>query len=466
MTSHFLTDDRFAIAVPEAFVSLLSNVSDATFVTDASGVVEDLIWNVGGITLPERERLVGRTFEQLLTEESRDKARQMIAAATSGEPPRWRELNHFIEGVGEIPMRYQAIPAGDMVMFLGRELRTVAEMQSKLVQAQRALDEEYDRLRQLETRYRVLFQTSTEALLVVDPRTRQVQEANAAAARLFDRSTGALSGHAVESLVAGDDAHRLREVLERIAATGEQETVEIRLVAHGRPVELRATLFRAADATALLCRISAVGDGGGEAEVEDILARLAERLPDAIVLADADGRIVWCNDAFLGLAELVLASHAKGQPLSRFLGRPGVDLGIIIANARERGRLRAFSLILHGAFGTATEVEVSVAVLPDSDPPLLGFVMRDVSRLRPLADQRPKPHAPQAVDELMHLVGSMPLKELVRASTEEIEKMCIEAALKLTGNNRASAAEMLGLSRQSLYVKLRRFGFMDHGEED
>jgi DNA-binding NtrC family response regulator len=36
--------------------------------------------------------------------------------------------------------------------------------------------------------------------------------------------------------------------------------------------------------------------------------------------------------------------------------------------------------------------------------------------------------------------------------------MCIEAALHLTRDNRAAAAEMLGLSRQSLYVKLRRFG--------
>jgi DNA-binding NtrC family response regulator len=42
-----------------------------------------------------------------------------------------------------------------------------------------------------------------------------------------------------------------------------------------------------------------------------------------------------------------------------------------------------------------------------------------------------------------------------------IEKLCIEAALELTGDNRASAAEMLGLSRQSLYVKLRRYGIAD-----
>ena len=55
----------------------------------------------------------------------------------------------------------------------------------------------------------------------------------------------------------------------------------------------------------------------------------------------------------------------------------------------------------------------------------------------------------------------MPLKDLVRETTDVIEKLCIEAALELTGDNRASAAEVLGLSRQSLYVKLRRFGFAD-----
>jgi DNA-binding NtrC family response regulator len=62
---------------------------------------------------------------------------------------------------------------------------------------------------------------------------------------------------------------------------------------------------------------------------------------------------------------------------------------------------------------------------------------------------------------MTELVGRVPLKELVRDATDVIEKLCIEAALELTGDNRASAAEMLGLSRQSLYVKLRRYGMAD-----
>jgi DNA-binding NtrC family response regulator len=52
----------------------------------------------------------------------------------------------------------------------------------------------------------------------------------------------------------------------------------------------------------------------------------------------------------------------------------------------------------------------------------------------------------------------MSLKDIVRESTDLIERLCIEAALSYTSDNRASAAEILGLSRQSLYSKLHRYG--------
>jgi DNA-binding NtrC family response regulator len=38
-----------------------------------------------------------------------------------------------------------------------------------------------------------------------------------------------------------------------------------------------------------------------------------------------------------------------------------------------------------------------------------------------------------------------------------VERHFVEAALELTGDNRTAAAELLGLSRQSLYTKLRRY---------
>ena len=77
------------------------------------------------------------------------------------------------------------------------------------------------------------------------------------------------------------------------------------------------------------------------------------------------------------------------------------------------------------------------------------------------AQRRAKKALPRSVEQLTELIGRVSLKDLVRESTEVIERLAIEAALELTGDNRASAAEMLGLSRQSLYVKLRRYGIGD-----
>jgi DNA-binding NtrC family response regulator len=64
------------------------------------------------------------------------------------------------------------------------------------------------------------------------------------------------------------------------------------------------------------------------------------------------------------------------------------------------------------------------------------------------------------------VVAFVPLKNLVRETTDLIERPCIEAALDLTRDNRASAAEMLGLSRQGLYAKLRLYGLGDFDGEE
>jgi DNA-binding NtrC family response regulator len=86
--------------------------------------------------------------------------------------------------------------------------------------------------------------------------------------------------------------------------------------------------------------------------------------------------------------------------------------------------------------------------------------VRDVGSRLGVA-QRTAPPLSRSVEQLTELVGRVPLKGIVRETSDIIERLCIEAALELTQDNRASAAEMLGLSRQSLYVKLRRYGLGD-----
>jgi DNA-binding NtrC family response regulator len=91
--------------------------------------------------------------------------------------------------------------------------------------------------------------------------------------------------------------------------------------------------------------------------------------------------------------------------------------------------------------------------------------VRDVTR-RLAVEPRPRRELPRSVEQFTEIIGRVPLKEVVREATDVIERLCIEAALEMTGDNRASAAEMLGLSRQSLYVKLRRYGLGDLTDQD
>jgi DNA-binding NtrC family response regulator len=91
--------------------------------------------------------------------------------------------------------------------------------------------------------------------------------------------------------------------------------------------------------------------------------------------------------------------------------------------------------------------------------------VRDLDR-RSQASSAPSQTLPNPFADLSQLVGRRPIKDIVGDTVDTIERMCIEAALELTHNNRASAAEMLGLSRQSLYVKLRRFGISSDTDFD
>jgi len=453
--------DNLAVTSPEDFSALLSAISDIAVVTDRDGVVSEMIWNIKDVAGVDTESMAGIPLADLVTEESRPKIAEMLENATHPVAPRWREVNHLFESIGEFPVRYQAIPTNGNVVFLGHDLRAVANLQARLVDAQRALDEDYGRLRHLETRYRVLFQSSQESLLIVEAMGRKVQEANAAAARLLETETDRLHGQGLAGLFTKDNRAAVDALIDRVLSSGAPESIDVVSQQGGIPLELNASVFRAADQILMLCRIgNRQGHGSDEPHIDDLLLGLMGRVPDAVVLTGQTGEIIWTNDAFLGLAEIALPSQARGKSLGRFLSRPGVDLDIIIGNALDHGRLRAFTSVMTGLYGSSTRVEISVASLPEEKPPVIGFVIRDITRYDQVPSRSTAPSG-DALDNMMQMVGTVPLKELVRASTEEIEKMCIEAALLKTGNNRASAAEMLGLSRQSLYVKLRRFGLID-----
>ncbi|NCW32625.1 MAG: hypothetical protein EBV92_05030 [Betaproteobacteria bacterium] len=127
---------------------------------------------------------------------------------------------------------------------------------------------------------------------------------------------------------------------------------------------------------------------------------------------------------------------------------------------KQSRSLRHYLTTLSSEFSSPIDVEIAAAYL-DEQAKSLGLTLR-ASANRNSSGASRGPAMSRSMEQLSELVGSVSLKDLVRESTDVIERLCIEAALVMTKDNRASAAEMLGLSRQSLYTKLRRYGLAEY----
>ena len=106
---------------------------------------------------------------------------------------------------------------------------------------------------------------------------------------------------------------------------------------------------------------------------------------------------------------------------------------------------------LDGELGAATEVEISAVGDRLGQPNYFGLVIRDV------ASRSRQSEEAFSVTALLERSPNAPLESLVRSSTEAIERQRIAEALTRAGRNRTMAAKSLGLSRQSLHSKLKKY---------
>ncbi|WP_404379762.1 transcriptional regulator PpsR [Caenispirillum salinarum] len=460
----------------EAAATLIASAADIALVMDADGTVRDAAFGSEDLQRAAGGEWLGRSWLETVTVESRPKIEALLKAARGAdatETPRPRQVNHpGGSGKADVPVLYSAVrlDRDGPIVALGRDLRSLAELQQRLVNAQQSLERDYARLRHMETRYRLLFKLTSEAVLVVDAQTRKVVEANPAAVALFGDSTRQIVGRTFPHGIEGDDVQAVTSLLATVRARGEAEGVTVHLAGQPAPVVLSAALFRQERAAFFLIRLlpqrsDAMASGQG-AEAAGAWQEAMMALPDAFVLTDNTGRIRSANTAFLDLVQLATEEQVRGEPMDRWIGRPGIDLAAIIGTVREDGSVRLLGTLAQGEYGAGADVELSAVALSEGAGTDIAFVIRDVSQRLSAEPPPTEPELPHSVNELTELVGRVPLKDIIRDTTDMIEQLCIQAALDLTGDNRASAAEMLGLSRQSLYVKLRRYGMIGDMDGD
>lgn len=446
---------------------LIGVSADVALVIDGKGVIRDLAIENDELVKEGADAWIGRPWIDTVTVESRPKVTELLNDAGKEKTSRWRHVNHPSPRGRDLPVRYATVDIGRQgrIIAIGRDLRAMSALQQQIFDSQRQMDAEYSRLRQSETRYRALFYSTSEAVLVVDLSSLKVVEANPRANQLLTRGQRKVSGRSFLDLFEAGYISELRALLSELRTQPHAKDRLVQVAGHEGDLMLSASALRQESGeTYVIARLSPIKDSidsvaGVDGKIG--LQRIVEAMPDAFVATDGAGNILTSNTAFLSLAQLATEDQVRGRGLDRWVGRGAVDMEVLLSNLREHGVLRRFNSVVRGEFGSIEDVEISAVSALASTPPTIGFVIRTSERREPATVPGRAVGLPRSAEQMTELVGRVPLRELVRETTDIIERMCIEAALQLTKDNRASAAEMLGLSRQGLYIKLRRYGIGD-----
>ncbi len=428
---------------------------DITLLLDDDGVIQEATVSndiVDEALNPWR----GRPWMETVGDAGGGKIKRMVEDARANGVSAYRQINQRFPSGLEMAMEYTTVRLGGPgerggLLAIGRSLQAVAELQARLIAAQQSMEQDYWKLREVETRYRLLFDASHEAVLLIRTDTLRIAEANPAAIRAL----GLGRGQEFLPEIAAEERAAFQAMLARVREQGRAPGAMVHLGAARRPWTVRASLMNAEAGPVYLLQILPIGAVGAPRPDPLNVAELLERLPDGFVVTDEDGVIRRTNRSFLDLVQHSAEGSVHGEKLSRWLSRPGADMPVLMANLERHGVVRRFATALVGELGSEVEVEVSAATGEGAATRFVALLIRDVTR-REAAPERGQGLRAE-LGAVMEQIGKTTLPKLVRETVGVVERNCIIAALDMSAGNRSAAAELLGLSRQSLYEKLSRY---------
>ena len=449
---------------PDVVTEIISRIADLALIVSKEGHVLGVMANPNFMPKSNLELWEGKSLNDGLTVESVPKFESRLAAfLQEGGAVLPVELNHAeTDSYAEFPIRYSfhRIGTDGAILMLGRDLRPIAEMQQQLVAAQIALEKDYEAQREYDTRFRVLMSASSEVTLFVSSTSGKITDCNSAASNFFGVTRDRLIGSTLNDRVEADRSNDVIAALVKAASGQTSEAVSAQSKKTKRELSITPTLFRSGGEQILLCRIAISDGSANQADgLQGNLSGLYREGVDGMLFVDSNGGILSANEAFLNMADVTHSQTINGRLVSDFLGRGSVDLNVMLENAGRTGSMRLYATRLVSEHGAERAIEISTSRLSASETPVFALILRDASRADAIRGQSQQ-STEVDMRSVIELIGSQTLKDIVAKTTDVVEKMCIETAVELTSNNRVAAAEMLGLSRQSLYVKLRKYGLL------
>ena len=444
----------FAEWAPELAQTFVALASDIALVIDESGVVREVARPSTGPLPPSADEWVGRRWVDTVSGDTRSKIENLLKEVTATGAGRRREVNHPLQPGVDVPVAYTAIRLGrdGPVLAVGRDLRAIAAIQQRFLEAQQDLERGYWRARQDEARYRLLFQAATDAVLVVDPATLLIIEANEAAASIFDIAAEQLAGRSIAFGFETTSRGALTELLNAARTSGQGGEIRARLAGSIRTTSVTATSLRVGDSMRLLVRVSRTDQQASNSALNKTLARLVDDSRDGFVVTDSSGRVLVANPAFVALAQLAGEADAVGQALVDWLTPQDRTLATLMTQVRQRGiSLRIAAWIRPGG-AVKLPVEVSAALLTEGDQECIGFTIHpSESATAPSCEGKARLEGliPE-LDKLAEQIGVLTLPQLLERAQVITERHFLQLAMQRAGDDPAVAADLLGLSPESL----------------
>ncbi len=402
---------------------------------------------------------VGQRWVDTVTVSTRGKIQSLLDEVTNeGVVSRRREVSHPAQGGQELPLTWAAIRLGadGPVLAVGRDLRAVAAIQQRFVEAQQDMERHFWSRRQAESRYQLLFQVANDAVLVLDALNLKVLEANAASAALLGYEPGLIQGRALSESLPPSARAAVLELLATARSSG--RAGEIRVRAPAGALDISATPFRADEAQLILVRARREDAVSADSLALARMAEFVETTPDAVVITDSAGAILMANPAFLRLAHQANELALRGRPMSELLLDADGGWAQMIARVRSAGIVSSASLEVGSPNGEPQTVQVTAALMTDGEQACLGFILRPGGPAMPL-----RTAGDDVLAGLLDQVGQVPLADLLVEVAHRAERQLIANALLRSSGRRDVAAEALGMTSEALGLRMQRHGLSGLG---
>ena len=431
--------------IPDSFAK-----PDITLTLDSNGVIRNAV-PCDALVSEGIDAWRGRCWTETISPEVNPQILKMIKDMRLKGASSCFQVKQRLPSGRELPFEYTAVSLGKESGFvaIGRNLQAVSDLQARLQQAQQEREREHWRFREIETRYKMLFDASTEPAVVVRVTNLRIVEANAAATR----SLGLLPGPEFYRDMPSRDRKSFDAMLGKVREHGRAPGIALRLSPSDGLWSLRASLMTTDAGAFYLFQMTPMGAAQTPLEALDSFASdsIIQRLPDGFVIVDREGVVQRANHTFLDLVQIGAENAVLGEKIERWLSHPGAGVGLILGLVQQHGGVRLLTTMIYGDLGSNTKVEISAVGDKPDQPGYFGLLLRDVTTR--LSDGRSLagPGVADVYDE------GFSLEHLVSASTEAIERKTIIAVLDLCKGNITNAAKRLGLSRQSLHSKLKKY---------